>query len=420
MGYVKAQCPNCGGQLEVDSEKEAAVCKFCQGAFIIEKAINNYNIQHNYNTTQNIVKNIYGREQPESEDYLKNGDVFLSINDYEKAQTAYQKAVDLNPSDYRGWLGLAKCLSGNFSKTNLLFFKFFKLKYLNENFDSIERNFNILTTKNFASNIEYLIGFLDLASNSDNLFADCDKLVRSFSIVLKKLDGIDSKDFDVKLLEKLDTMFYYINTSFADEAKKARDDYQKAIILGAGQLLFKTINALINLISNYLAFINNIDSALKVANDEQKKIINQTYESYYQKCKQKFDSYSRTMSYGIKKSADEYFDNSNKNSSQKVKAPRKIFMFNMLGVISLIGIIVIGVLAGGIIGYLIEPKYTFHLAVVGGIVGIALGIAAKNIFKSKKEHYEFLLKRSSDFIEINDISNLKKLGFSNLNKNFKS
>ena len=292
--------------------------------------------------------------------------------------------------------------------------------YLNENFDSIERNFNILTTKNFASNIEYLIGFLDLASNSDNLFADCDKLVRSFSIVLKKLDGIDSKDFDVKLLEKLDTMFYYINTSFADEAKKARDDYQKAIILGAGQLLFKTINALINLISNYLAFINNIDSALKVANDEQKKIINQTYESYYQKCKQKFDSYSRTMSYGIKKSADEYFDNSNKNSSQKVKAPRKIFMFNMLGVISLIGIIVIGVLAGGIIGYLIEPKYTFHLAVVGGIVGIALGIAAKNIFKSKKEHYEFLLKRSSDFIEINDISNLKKLGFSNLNKNFKS
>ena len=287
---------------------------------------------------------------------------------------------------------------------------------MNENFADIERSFNVLTTKNFAENIVYLSGFLDLPPNSDNLLADCDKLVRSYSVVLKKMDGIDSEDFDVKLFEKLDTMFHHINTSYVNEAKKARNDYQKAIIFGAGQLLFKTITALIELISNYLAFTNNIDSALKVASNEQKKVIKQLYETYYQKCKKKFDSYSKNISYDIKKSTDEYYDNSSKNSLQKAKAPKKILMFNMLSVVSLIIIIIIGVLVGGLIGYLIGPKYTFHFAVVGGIVGTVLGAIARNVFKSKKEHYESLLKRSSDFIEINDINNIEKLGKKNLYK----
>ena len=57
MPLVSANCTNCGGTLQVDSEKEAAICQYCNSAFIVEKAINNYN------TTNNIradVVNIYG------------------------------------------------------------------------------------------------------------------------------------------------------------------------------------------------------------------------------------------------------------------------------------------------------------------------------------------------------------------------
>lgn len=43
---VAAICTQCGAQLDVDPEKEAAVCPYCGTPFIIEKAINNYNIQH--------------------------------------------------------------------------------------------------------------------------------------------------------------------------------------------------------------------------------------------------------------------------------------------------------------------------------------------------------------------------------------
>ena len=43
---VPAVCTQCGAALEVDPSQEAAVCRYCGTAFIVEKAIHNYNIQH--------------------------------------------------------------------------------------------------------------------------------------------------------------------------------------------------------------------------------------------------------------------------------------------------------------------------------------------------------------------------------------
>ena len=60
MPLVNAKCTNCGGTLQVDNAKEAAVCPFCGSAFIVEKAIQNYNIVNNI---QANVVNVYGAEQ---------------------------------------------------------------------------------------------------------------------------------------------------------------------------------------------------------------------------------------------------------------------------------------------------------------------------------------------------------------------
>lgn len=57
MPLVQAKCTNCGAALNVDDSKEAMVCQFCGEAFIVEKAINNYNITNNI---QASVVNIYG------------------------------------------------------------------------------------------------------------------------------------------------------------------------------------------------------------------------------------------------------------------------------------------------------------------------------------------------------------------------
>ena len=41
-----AICTQCGASVEVDPKQEAAVCKYCGTPFIIEKAINKYNVQN--------------------------------------------------------------------------------------------------------------------------------------------------------------------------------------------------------------------------------------------------------------------------------------------------------------------------------------------------------------------------------------
>ncbi|MCR5303612.1 MAG: hypothetical protein K6E33_03545 [Lachnospiraceae bacterium] len=43
---VAAVCTQCGGELQVDPDKEKAVCPFCGTSFLVEKAVNNYNVQH--------------------------------------------------------------------------------------------------------------------------------------------------------------------------------------------------------------------------------------------------------------------------------------------------------------------------------------------------------------------------------------
>lgn len=44
MSLINAICTNCGAQLKVESNKEAAICEYCGSAFIVEKAIKNYNL----------------------------------------------------------------------------------------------------------------------------------------------------------------------------------------------------------------------------------------------------------------------------------------------------------------------------------------------------------------------------------------
>lgn len=60
MPLVDAKCTNCGASLKVDSSKDAAICEYCGSAFIVERAINNYNVTNNISA--NVV-NVYGDSQ---------------------------------------------------------------------------------------------------------------------------------------------------------------------------------------------------------------------------------------------------------------------------------------------------------------------------------------------------------------------
>ena len=93
MALVKAQCTNCGGTLDVDSGKEAAVCPYCDTPYIVEKAINLFQT----NTTINN-KLIMNNPTVNVSGYLDADTMFenwLVTRDYKLEQDfAYYYATD--------------------------------------------------------------------------------------------------------------------------------------------------------------------------------------------------------------------------------------------------------------------------------------------------------------------------------------
>lgn len=56
---VPAVCPHCGGKIQVNPDSEAAVCEYCETPFIVEKAVNEYQVLnqeiHNHNESTTVI-----------------------------------------------------------------------------------------------------------------------------------------------------------------------------------------------------------------------------------------------------------------------------------------------------------------------------------------------------------------------------
>ena len=112
-------CPSCGSPLTVNETLQKCVCNYCGKEIILKDDVihinNNVTNTASYTTTQHIQKTIYGREKTEAEDFIRNGEVFLSLREFDKAKVAFTNAVEANPADYRGWMGLVAVHTRNYT-----------------------------------------------------------------------------------------------------------------------------------------------------------------------------------------------------------------------------------------------------------------------------------------------------------------
>ena len=98
MPMVPAKCTQCGGNLTVDSEKEAAICQYCGTPFIVEKAINNYNttVINNFdNATVNIIAG-------DKDNFLKLAKDALTSKNYKEAYDYIRRCLSLDRIDEIG------------------------------------------------------------------------------------------------------------------------------------------------------------------------------------------------------------------------------------------------------------------------------------------------------------------------------
>lgn len=104
MSFVSAQCPKCGGVSQVDRNLDADICKYCGSPFVVEKAIQNYNIV-NHNDIHDSVVNVYDGSSS-IEVLLKRASDWKKIGEYWESNKVYAKITKQYPGDYRGWMGL--------------------------------------------------------------------------------------------------------------------------------------------------------------------------------------------------------------------------------------------------------------------------------------------------------------------------
>ncbi len=98
MPLSRAQCTNCGANLSVDNSKDAAICPFCGTAYIVEKAIQNFNISKAESVTDKCRRLMIRAKQ------------CAQIGDYKNAQAYYRQIIDLNPCDAQAFIGALFCI----------------------------------------------------------------------------------------------------------------------------------------------------------------------------------------------------------------------------------------------------------------------------------------------------------------------
>ncbi len=91
---VPAKCTNCGGQLTVNPDQQAAVCPFCNSAFIVEQAINNYNVKMNGNlNVGSATINVQGLN---TNNLVARAKSFEAQKKYEMALDYFDRVLDID------------------------------------------------------------------------------------------------------------------------------------------------------------------------------------------------------------------------------------------------------------------------------------------------------------------------------------
>jgi len=98
MPFVEAKCTNCGAVLPVDSARDAWVCGYCGTPFVVEKAIQQFNITNNITAgTVNVVANTEIASKARASQLMEQAMSFLGLNERSNFVKLANQALELDP-----------------------------------------------------------------------------------------------------------------------------------------------------------------------------------------------------------------------------------------------------------------------------------------------------------------------------------
>lgn len=108
MSYITLKCKNCGSNMSLNTESHSATCIHCGSTFLITDLLDEKDIAFTEKfTPKNLERKML------AQDALKQGETFLYKAEYDKAEMAFKRAIELDESNYKGYLGVVKSKTQN-------------------------------------------------------------------------------------------------------------------------------------------------------------------------------------------------------------------------------------------------------------------------------------------------------------------
>ena len=111
MSFITLKCKNCGSTMTLNTDSSSATCTHCGSSFLLSELLDEKDIAFAQSISPKDLDN-----KIQANDALKKGDTCLYQAEYDKAESFYKKAIELDENNYRGYLGVVKAKTHNLNE----------------------------------------------------------------------------------------------------------------------------------------------------------------------------------------------------------------------------------------------------------------------------------------------------------------
>lgn len=108
MSYITLKCKNCGANMSLNTESHSATCNHCGSTFLLADILDEKDSKFLTKLSPQDLE-----IKMLASDALKQGETFLYKCEYEKAEASFKKAIELDDTNYRSYLGVVKAKTKN-------------------------------------------------------------------------------------------------------------------------------------------------------------------------------------------------------------------------------------------------------------------------------------------------------------------
>ena len=111
MSYITLKCKNCGANMSLNTDSNSATCIHCGSTFLISEILDEKDFAFMSKFSKKELE-----QKMMANDALKQAETFLYQGDFEKSEAYFKRAIELDDSNYKCYLGVVKAKTQNLNK----------------------------------------------------------------------------------------------------------------------------------------------------------------------------------------------------------------------------------------------------------------------------------------------------------------